>query len=199
MHASLQATLLLLTPRLFTWILGLAICASVFSVNHARASENQQPSVDGENPRVLLTTSLGSIEMELLPKFAPLHVENFLKLVEEKFYDGLIFHRVVPNFMIQAGGFDVEMNYDSEDRRAIPNESFNGLKNSRGSVAMARLDDPDSANTQFFINVNNNDFLDATTGSPGYTVFGRVIDGYDVVEQIELVDTHLAMGMAGVP
>ena len=151
-----------------------------------------------ENPRVSLVTNKGAIEIELLPKFAPKHVANFLSLVEEEFYVGLVFHRVIPNFMIQAGGYDGDLNYKASERR-VENESFNGLKNKRLTLAMARLNDPDSADTQFFINVRDNPHLDAQPGQPGYTVFGKVVDGLDVIETIELTDTHLRMGMVAVP
>ena len=151
-----------------------------------------------DNPRVNLVTSEGLIEIELLPKFAPKHVANFLALVEEGFYVGLVFHRVIPNFMVQAGGYDAELTYRPRDGQ-VDNESFNGLRNKRYTVAMARLSDPDSADTQFFINVRDNPHLDAQSGEPGYTVFGRVVSGMDVIETIELTDTHLRMGMAAVP
>lgn len=151
-----------------------------------------------DNPRVSLVTNKGAIEIELLPKFAPKHVANFLSLVEEEFYVGLVFHRVIPNFMIQAGGYDGDLNYKASERR-VENESFNGLKNQRLTLAMARLNDPDSADTQFFINVRDNPHLDAQPGQPGYTVFGKVVDGLDVIETIELTDTHLRMGMVAVP
>ena len=151
-----------------------------------------------DNPRVSLVTNKGAIEIELLPKFAPKHVANFLSLVEEEFYVGLVFHRVIPNFMIQAGGYDGDLNYKASERR-VENESFNGLKNKRLTIAMARLNDPDSADTQFFINVRDNPHLDAQPGQPGYTVFGTVVDGLDVIETIELTDTHLRMGMVAVP
>ena len=151
-----------------------------------------------DNPRVSLVTNKGAIEIELLPKFSPKHVANFLSLVEEEFYVGLVFHRVIPNFMIQAGGYDGDLNYKASERR-VENESFNGLKNKRFTIAMARLNDPDSADTQFFINVRDNPHLDAQPGQPGYTVFGKVVDGLDVIETIELTDTHLRMGMVAVP
>ena len=168
------------------------------------AVADQQPRLESEpiyatNPTVVIETTKGNIELELLPKFAPKHVANFLNLVEAEFYTGLIFHRVIPNFMIQAGGYDVGVNYKETGGISVPNESFNGLRNKRGSVAAARLDDPDSASTQFFINVRDNFYLDAKPGQPGYTVFARVIDGFDTVERIELTDTHLRKGMAGVP
>ena len=168
------------------------------------AVADQQPRLESEpiyatNPTVVIETTEGNIELELLPKFAPKHVANFLNLVEAEFYTGLIFHRVIPNFMIQAGGYDVGVNYKETGGISVPNESFNGLRNKRGSVAAARLEDPDSASTQFFINVRDNFYLDAKPGQPGYTVFARVIDGFDTVERIELTDTHLRKGMAGVP
>ena len=150
------------------------------------------------NPTALIETSFGKIELELLPKFAPKHVAQFLNLINAGFYDGLTFHRVIANFMIQGGGYDANLTY-----RPVPatvtNESFNGLKNRRGTVAMARLDDPDSGDSQFFINVRDNFQLDAADGEPGYTVFARVQGGMEVVESIELVDTVLRRGMAGVP
>ena len=168
------------------------------------AVADQQPRLESEpiyatNPTVVIETTKGNIELELLPKFAPKHVANFLNLVEAEFYTGLIFHRVIPNFMIQAGGYDVGVNYKETGGISVPNESFNGLRNKRGSVAAARLEDPDSASTKFFINVRDNFYLDAKPGQPGYTVFARVIDGFDTVERIELTDTHLRKGMAGVP
>lgn len=179
--------------------LGLCLLISVQMPAAFAAEQPQGKRTYAENPRVLIETTEGSIELELLPKFAPRHVENFLNLVEQDFYDGLIFHRVIPNFMIQTGGYEVGVEYREHDEIRIPNESFNGLKNKRGSVAAARLDDPDSADTQFFINVVNNTYLDAKPGKPGYTVFGRVRDGFDTIERIELTDTHLRKGMAGVP
>jgi peptidyl-prolyl cis-trans isomerase A (cyclophilin A) len=152
-----------------------------------------------ENPRVVVEISgLGSIEIELLENLAPRTVSNFLTLVDEKFYDGLIFHRVIANFMIQGGGYTPDLKY-KPGAKTVPNESFNGLKNSRGTIAMARLADPDSADTQFFINVRDNPNLDADGNKAGYTVFGRVSAGMEVVSKIELVNTHLRGGMAAVP
>lgn len=188
------------------WLLLIGLLAST-AVGTTSAQAQSQPQDQAqsttrtytENPRVVIETSVGSIEIELLPKFAPKHVDNFLNLVDKAFYDGLVFHRVIPGFMIQTGGFDADINYREHDEISVPNESFNGLKNRRGSVAAARTDDPDSADTQFFINVVDNSSLDAKRGKPGYTVFGRVINGFDAVEEIELTDTHLRNGMAGVP
>lgn len=151
-----------------------------------------------DNPRATIATNYGDIEIELLENMAPRTVKNFLSLVDETFYDGLIFHRVIANFMIQTGGYAPDMTYMSDDR-TLPNESFNGLKNSRGTLAMARLNHPDSAGTQFFINVRDNPNLDASGTTAGYTVFGRVASGMEVVEEIELVNTHLFQGHSAVP
>lgn len=152
----------------------------------------------GEAPIVQLSTTAGEIRIRLLPDKAPRTVENFLQLADDGFYNGLIFHRVIANFVIQAGGYDVEMNY-RKPPRTVANESFNGLRNRRGTVAMARLKDPDSADAQFFINVNDNTHLDAKAGQPGYTVFGEVTAGMEAVTAIELSDTQVRNGMAGVP
>ena len=151
-----------------------------------------------DNPQVALVTNLGEIQIELLPKFSPKHVSNFLALIDENFYVGLVFHRVIPNFMIQAGGYTENLTYRPTNR-SVANESLNGLKNRKYTVAMARLDHPDSGDTQFFINVGNNTHLDATPDGPGYSVFGRVISGRDVIETIELVDTGISNGMVAVP
>lgn len=151
-----------------------------------------------DKPRLRLSTSMGDIDVVLYPDKAPRTVANFLERVDEGFYEGLIFHRVVAGFVIQTGGYDAELNY-REPPGNVPNESANGLRNTRGTLAMARLTDPDSANTQFFINVKDNGHLDAAAGRPGYAVFGRVIDGMDVVTEIELSDTGRQGGMAGVP
>ncbi|MDB3996185.1 peptidylprolyl isomerase [bacterium] len=151
-----------------------------------------------DNPQVALVTNVGEIQIELLPKFSPKHVSNFLALIDENFYVGLVFHRVIPNFMIQAGGYTENLTYRPTNR-SVANESLNGLKNRKYTVAMARLDHPDSGDTQFFINVGNNTHLDATPDGPGYSVFGRVISGRDVIETIELVDTGISNGMVAVP
>lgn len=154
--------------------------------------------VAADNPVVRLSTSLGDMDIELYPDKAPETVKNFLRLVDDNFYDGLVFHRVVAGFVIQAGGYDENLTYRTPPN-TVPNESFNGLPNQKYSVAMARLADPDSADTQFFINATHNLNLDPSGGNPGYTVFGQVIAGQDVVVAIELVDTHVEAGMAGVP
>ncbi|HEX7037407.1 MAG TPA: peptidylprolyl isomerase [Pseudomonadales bacterium] len=151
-----------------------------------------------DNPRVRLQTTLGPIEVELFEAEAPQTVANFLKLVDQDFYDGLIFHRVIAGFMVQAGGYDAGMNY-REAPNTVPNESDNGLKNTVGTLAMARLSDPDSAGAQFYINVEDNEHLNARPGQPGYTVFGRVVEGMDVVTEIELAETTRKAGMPDVP
>ena len=192
----------LITKMLRILVVCVCYAALALSAAVASAADSQGQASErafSENPRVVIETPEGNIEIELLPKFAPKHVNNFLDLVEKEFYSGLIFHRVIPNFMIQAGGYEVGVKYRTHDDNMVPNESYNGLKNKRFSVAAARTDDPDSADTQFYINVVDNPFLDAQPNKPGYTVFGRVIDGFDAVERIELTDTHLRMGMAGVP
>ncbi|MXY04405.1 MAG: peptidyl-prolyl cis-trans isomerase [Gammaproteobacteria bacterium] len=149
-------------------------------------------------PVVRLETSAGNIDIELHSAEAPQSVANFLDLVDSNFYDGLIFHRVVANFVIQAGGYDAQLKY-REPPRQVPNESRNGLANRRGTVAMARLADPHSADAQFYINVNDNAHLDPQGGGFGYTVFGKVVAGMEAVVDIELMDTEVQNGMVGVP
>lgn len=151
-----------------------------------------------DDDRVRLTTSLGDIVVEVFPEQAPQTASNFLRLVDKGFYEGLVFHRVVPGFVVQAGGYDARMSY-REPPGNVPNESANGLSNETGTIAMARLSDPDSANTQFYINLGDNTNLDARPGRPGYTVFGRVVEGMDVVRQIESVATTSKAAMTDVP
>ena len=150
------------------------------------------------DPKVLIQTELGHIEITLLPDKAPLTVKNFLELVEQRHYDGLIFHRVIANFMIQAGGYTSELEYRDSGKR-VKNESNNGLSNSKGTIAMARTSDPNSASAQFYINVKDNNHLNYRDGIMGYSVFGFVTLGMQVVENIELVDTHIQQGMPAVP
>ncbi|MGE5233145.1 MAG: peptidylprolyl isomerase [Acidobacteriota bacterium] len=150
-------------------------------------------------PRVALDTSMGRIVIELNAQKAPKTVDNFLAYVKAGFYDGTVFHRVIPGFMVQGGGFTAAMQ-QKPTRPAIVNESSNGLANLRGSVAMARLPQPDSATAQFFINLVNNSFLDypRAQGS-GYAVFGNVVEGMDVVDKIAKVATATKDGMQNVP
>ena len=153
---------------------------------------------ESENPVVRLETSLGNIDIEVYPDRAPETVANFLDLVDGGFYEGLIFHRVLAGFVIQTGGYDENLTY-RQPPRTVVNESANGLRNQKFSVAMARLADPDSADSQFYINVKHNPTLDGDRTQPGYTVFGQVIAGQETVTAIELMDTRLEAGMAGVP
>jgi peptidyl-prolyl cis-trans isomerase B (cyclophilin B) len=144
-----------------------------------------------ENPKVLLETSAGNITLELDAEKAPITVANFLQYVAEGFYDGTVFHRVIDNFMIQGGGMTADMKQKTT-REQIQNEADNGLKNVVGSIAMARTSDVHSATAQFFININDNSFLDHQNKSAqgyGYAVFGQVTDGMDVVNSIRKVKT----------
>ena len=163
-------------------IAALVCCAA------SACSGEPNASPETGNPQVEIATSMGTLTVELWPEKAPLTVDNFLKLVNDGFYDGTIFHRVIPNFMIQAGGYDVDLAY-REPPRTVVNESANGAPNARWTIAMARHADPDSADSQFFINVNDNVHLDATPDKPGYTVFGTLIAGHEIAEDIELTDT----------
>jgi len=140
---------------------------------------------------LIVSTSMGDIKVALYEKEAPETVKNFLAYVNDKFYDGTIFHRVIPGFMIQGGGFTPDMQ-QKPTKPPVKNEAANGLKNEVGTLAMARTPDPNSATAQFFINVKNNDFLDYKDSSMqgfGYCVFGKVIEGMDIVRKIELVKT----------
>ncbi len=140
--------------------------------------------------KVRLETSMGDIVVELDPAKAPKSVANFLQYVKAGHYDGTIFHRVIDNFMIQGGGMTADMK-EKETRRPIPLESRNGLMNQRGTIAMARTPDPNSATAQFFINVKDNAFLDQPNARDGngYAVFGKVVQGMDVVDKIKAVPT----------
>lgn len=143
------------------------------------------------NPKVEMKTSLGTLVIELYPENAPKTVENFVQYVKDGFYDGTIFHRVIPGFMIQGGGFNAGLQ-QKPARPAIRNEAGNGLRNAVGTVAMARTADPHSATAQFFINVSENDFLDFKSPDDkgyGYTVFGRIASGMEVVQKIVQVPT----------
>ena len=144
---------------------------------------------------------LGEIVLRFFPDVAPKHVENFVKLAREKFYDGTTFHRVIPGFMIQGGGFTADMQ-QKPTKAPIPLEANNGLKNDTYTIAMARTGNPNSATSQFFINVRDNDFLDAANARDGngYAVFGRVVEGMDtVVEKIKTTPTGNKGGHENVP
>ena len=150
-------------------------------------------------PKVKLVTSAGDIVVQLDPAKAPKTVANFLQYVKDKQYDGTIFHRVIDGFMIQGGGFTPDMK-EKQTRPPIPLEASNGLKNDKYTIAMARTGDPNSATAQFFINVKDNDMLNAPKPDGyGYTVFGKVISGTDVVDKIRVARTGTKSGMQDVP
>jgi cyclophilin family peptidyl-prolyl cis-trans isomerase len=152
-----------------------------------------------DNPQIVLKTEIGDILVELFPKAAPVSVDNFVKLVNDYHYDGLIFHRVISGFMIQAGGFTFDFSPRESSRGSIVNESSNGLKNKRGTLAMARMNDPDSASAQFFINHKSNGFLNPKGDNKGYAVFGAVVAGMNVVDAIAAVETQTLGYYADVP
>ena len=173
-------------------------------LNDTRADDDAKRKSD-KNPVVVIKTNKGTIKVELFEKDAPVTVKNFLKYVDDKHYDNTVFHRVIPTFMIQGGGFtksigDAKGNEDvrkaeKKTRDAIKNESANGLSNKRGTLAMARTPKPDSATAQFFINVKDNTFLDRAKARDkvGYCVFGQVIEGMNVVDKIKDVKTKVVI------
>ena len=173
-----------ISPRLLSYLL-----AAILSVSMSVAQAQSDDSA--ENPRVLMKTTDGDITIELFADKSPITVENFLRYVDDGHYDGTVFHRVISNFMIQGGGFDADLK-EKETRDPIVNESKNKLHNTRGTLAMARTSDPNSATAQFFINQRSNLRLDWSGGKDGYTVFGEVIDGMQVVDIISLTDTGSA-------
>jgi peptidyl-prolyl cis-trans isomerase A (cyclophilin A) len=143
-------------------------------------------------------TTLGNFTVELYADKAPVSAANFLKYVDEKFFDGTVFHRIVPGFVIQGGGFTEDMN-QKKTHPPIKNEADNGVKNSRGTLSMARTNDINSATSQFFVNLKDNDFLDHTRGNFGYAVFAEVTDGMDVIDKIAAVKTGRRRGFEDVP
>jgi len=151
-----------------------------------------------DNPHVLLNTSMGEIEIELEAEKAPISVKNFLSYVESGFYDGTVFHRVIPGFMVQGGGFDEGLS-QKKTGEPIKNEADNGLHNVRGTLAMARTQNVNSATSQFFINHRDNAFLDHGSRDFGYAVFAKVVRGMDVVDQIAQVPTGNRSMMQNVP
>lgn len=148
-----------------------------------------------------IETSLGTIAIELDEQKAPLHAANFAQYAEAGYYEGLIFHRVIPGFMVQGGGLDKDLKPRRATIGPVKNESLNGLKNSRGTLAAARLNDPDTATSQFFINLVDNDFLDGVPAArkPGYSVFGKVTAGMEIVDQIAALKTSRKNGYDDVP
>lgn len=174
--------------RPFTYLVALACLAAFALPMSARA----------QNPVIVIDTSKGKIECELFADKSPITVKNILQYVADKQYDGVIFHRVIEDFMIQGGGFDADMK-EKQTRDPIMNESKNGVSNTRGTLAMARTNQPHSASAQFFINVKDNKFLDGNDGKWGYAVFGKVTDGMDVVDAIRRVPTTTRAGHENVP
>ena len=173
----------------------LIITVGLFSTLPLTAQSNKH------NPKVVLNTNMGEIELELYPAKAPVSVKNFLSYVKSGFYNGTIFHRVISGFMIQGGGYDVNLN-KKPTRSPIVNEAGNGLKNYRGTIAYARTNVVNSATSQFFINLVDNHFLDHKNNTPsgfGYAVFGKVIRGMGVVDKIGKVKTGIKKGMRDVP
>lgn len=168
----------------------------VFSISLALHAKPKEKTVN-----VIMETSLGTIELELNNEKAPISTKNFLNYTERKFYDGLVFHRVISNFMIQGGGFTKDLKLKPTDA-GIKNEATNGLKNERGTIAMARTPNIDSGTSQFFINLKANGFLNHQGMNPrdyGYAVFGKVVKGMDIVDKIAAVKTGSSGSMVDVP
>ncbi len=191
----------------FTWTLALPLLAACAGEGQNGGAETETghaalpPDIGNPTPQVTLETSEGGIVMELDRERAPQTVDNIVYHVRNGFYDGLTFHRVMPGFMIQTGAFTPEGRMRQSPRPPLQNESDNGLSNVRGSVAMARRDDPHSASTQFFINLVDNPRLDYDSAAArwGYTVFGRVVEGMDVVDAIAQVETRRGTVSEAVP
>ena len=167
----------------------LAASAVILIAGCDKKTSKELKEMDRKSKKVKLETSVGDIIIELNEEAAPVTVKNFLRYVEEGSYDRTIFHRVIPDFMIQGGGFTADMEQKST-HEPIVNEASNGLKNDRGTITMARTNNPNSATAQFFINHKDNDFLNyAGQSNPGYAVFGKVVEGMDVVDKITAVKT----------
>lgn len=183
-----------LKTYLSTWLAACVVALSTVAPVTAQELTSEAVAATDTAPHVVIETNFGSFTLALKPDKAPVTVENFLRYVDEGFYDGTVFHRVIPNFMVQGGGF-TEALEQKETHDPIVNESNNRLHNVRGTVAMARTNDPDSASSQFFINQRSNLRLDWAPGRPGYTVFAEVVDGMSVVDFIATAETHSAMAM----
>ncbi len=170
----------------------LVCCITLFSI-HGHAQQSS------DNPMVHMTTSLGDLTIELYPDEAPETVENFLQYTDQGFYDGTIFHRVIPGFVLQGGGFTPDMERKTTEE-PIRNEADNGLRNLRGTLSMARLPEPHSATSQFFVNLADNPHLDHQGSAQwGYAVFGKVVEGMDVIDAIAGVETTTTAGHRDVP
>ena len=179
--------------------LSLACLACLLAiVGSASGAEPGKAPATTTHPQVLLETSKGNIVLELYPDKAPKTVENFLQYVKSGFYNGTIFHRVIPDFMIQGGGFTADMT-QKPTKAPVQIEADNRVLNERGTIAMARTNDPNSATAQFFINLVDNKNLDGHAGTPGYAVFGKVIEGMSVVDRIASVPTGSSGGFQDVP
>jgi cyclophilin family peptidyl-prolyl cis-trans isomerase len=178
--------------------LSIFAAGALLAIDSSAGTSTAVASDKNDDPVVVVETSLGKFKIELNEKKAPLTVKNFLKYVDDKFYDGTIFHRVIPNFMVQGGGFEPGLK-QKRAKDPIKNEASNGLTNDRGTIAMARTSDPDSATAQFFVNVVNNKFLNQSDDNPGYAVFGKVTEGMDVVDKIVKVATESRNGQQNVP
>ncbi|MEM8996647.1 MAG: peptidylprolyl isomerase, partial [Acidobacteriota bacterium] len=175
------------------------LAAAPVTAEEAPAAAAADTAVAG--PQVVIETSKGSITVELFEDKAPITVKNFLSYAESGFYDGTVFHRVIPGFMIQGGGYTPDL-VKKDTGPGIQNEADNGLKNDRGTLAMARTSNPNSATSQFFISVVNNDFLNHTSKTPrgwGYAVFAKVVEGMDVVDAITGVPTGTKNRLRDVP
>ena len=175
------------------------VAFSIFGALEEKTGAGESKESNLELKQIKLETSMGDIVIELNEQAAPVTAKNFIRYVKEGFFNGTIFHRVIPNFMIQGGGFTADMRRKGTHKPII-NEAGNGLKNSRGTIAMARTANPDSATSQFFINHRDNKNLDYVEGrNPGYAVFGKVVEGMDVVDAIAAVKTTTRSGMRDVP
>jgi peptidyl-prolyl cis-trans isomerase A (cyclophilin A) len=172
----------------FLQVILLAVAACLFT-GAAQAAD----------PVVVIKTSMGSITVELNPEKAPKTVANFLAYVDKKAYDGTIFHRVIPGFMVQGGGFKPDMSEISYDAPVANEAAASGLKNLRGTISMARTSDPDSATAQFFLNLVDNGMLDPNEQGPGYTVFGKITKGLDIMDKIAAVPTTTVGQYENVP
>lgn len=185
-----------------TVALALALILAPGAMAQDTAKSAEAPAADaaeGAKPRVALETTKGRIVLELEPTKTPATVKNFLAYVESGFYEGTIFHRVIPNFMVQGGGFTADMT-KKDTREPVQNEAKQGLSNLRGTIAMARTRDPHSATAQFFVSTVDNTRLDPEMMDPwGYTAFGRVLEGMDVIDAIGAVETTYKNGMGDVP
>jgi cyclophilin family peptidyl-prolyl cis-trans isomerase len=183
----------MLFKKIFAVTVAIIILAGLIAAQEKPSQKKfDEPKIKKGNPVVIMKTSLGTIKIELFQDKAPISVKNFLTYVDEKYYDNTIFHRVIKGFMIQGGGFTATNPIKQKQTNTpIKNESDNGVKNDRGTLAMARTPDPNSATSQFFINVVDNSFLNRSERDAGYAVFAKVIEGMDIVDKIREVKTGI--------